>query len=217
MRRAMLFLIAFCVAVPAFADRPILLVTPDGVWKADVVNGVPGEWKSIEIDVIVRGFTPGQPTPPDKPDVPDVPVPSDPIVTKISELAKSTLKDQAEATAVSALIDALSKMGLSGEKLKQAIETAAPIADVSMQSKGRITKFFTAAIAVTVDASKLKSGITAAWDVSQASLDTIRESAEQQMNDPDAPLTAEALDFLVIIKLIQDIVQLLINLGIIKT
>lgn len=213
MRRSILFLLAFClITTPVLAGRPILLVTPQGVYQAEVVNGVPGPWKPMEMDVIVQGFNPGAPVPPGE-DPPTTP-PADPIVAKISELAKSGLQDKDEATAVSAMVDSLSKLGLSGSRLKEALEMAAPIADTSMQAGGRINRFVKAALAVTVDAAKLKAGIAAAWNVSQATLNMIHETAQAKPQVGD-DLPAEALDFMTIIQLIQTIIQLLQNLGLI--
>jgi hypothetical protein len=203
---ALLICLMCCTAV---ADRPILLVTPQGVYQAEVVNGVPGQWKPMAIDVIVQGFI-NTPSPPDTPNTP----PTDPQILKIAELAKTGLKDKAEATAVAALVDSLDKLGLSDTKLKEALEMAAPIADSSMQSAGRITKFVKSAVVVTTDASKLKAGIVSAWGVEQSTLDAVHSAAQRPTGEA-LPAEAEALDIVAIIALIQMIIQLLQNLGII--
>lgn len=202
--------LAFCLlAAPALADRPILLVTPQGVYQAEVTNGVPGAWKPMAIDVIVQGFG-NSPAPPDVP----VPDPNDSVTTQIAALAKTTLKDKSEATAVAALVDSLSKLGLSGTKLKEALEMAAPIADSSMQSDGRITKFVKAAVLISLDPVRLKSGISSAWDIAQSTLDVVHAAAQRPEGEA-LPAAAEALDIAAIIALIQMIIQLLQNLGII--
>lgn len=126
--------------MPCFAERPVLLITPSGVYQSVVKDGIPGPWVAQEIDVIVQGFG-GPGTPPPKP--PDIPVPpaDDPAVISVAAISKTGLKDKAEATAVAAIVDSLSKLGLTGSGFKEALEMAAPIADTSLKAGGRITKW----------------------------------------------------------------------------
>lgn len=192
-------------------NRPILLVTPQGVFQAEVVNGIPGPWVPRDLDVIVQGFTPGDPTP--TPPGPS-PNPADPLVIRVAEISKAPLlKDKNEATALSAMVNSLAKMGLSGDNLKQALEMAAPIADTSLQAGGRIKAWVKSAVAITVDPEKLKAGLAIVWGVSAASIEGIHQAAT---GEAGAAVPEEALDFLVVIQIIKMIIELLRNLGIIN-
>lgn len=207
-----IFAVAMCCSI-SFADGPVLLVTPQGVYRSEVVNGVPGEWVPQQIDVIVQGFS-GSPVPPNgQPPVTPAPAPSDPIVDQIKTVSLA-LKDQREATAVAALVNSLSKMGLTGANFKQAIEMAAPIADTSMQTGGRIAKWAKAATVITTDPVKLIAGLNAAYTVSPATLDTIHQAAQAE---PGAAVSGEALDWAQIIQVIQMVLELLKGLGIIPS
>lgn len=214
MRRGMLqvFVCLFVLCGVVLADRPILLVTPNGVYQTDVVNGVPGAWKPAAFDVIVQGFGNGGGTTPIPPgnggnDTPD---PTDPTVSTIANLAKALLKDKTEATAVAAVLDSLVKNGLSGTDLKESIELSAPIVDSSLKAEGRVTKFFTEALKITDDGAKLISGVRAAWGVEAETIATIRTAAAS-----DGPPTGRAIDFAAIIAIIQTIISILQRLGVI--
>jgi len=189
-------------------DRPILLITPKGVWQSTVTNGVPGPFVAMPYDVIVQGSGIVNPVPTPIPD----PVPNDPIVAQIKAISTAELKDQKEATAVAAICDSLSKMGLSGPNFKQALEMSAPIADTSLQAGGRINRWTKAALAVTSDPAKLIAGLTAAFSVSPESLSTIHAAA---LAEPGAAVSSEALDFVAIIEIIKMIIALLRSLNII--
>jgi hypothetical protein len=213
MKKFLVYLCVLAFASVAIAGRPILLVTPSGVFKAEVVNGVPGPWVAQEIDVIIQDLKPGgEPGP--GPDPGPVPPPvSDPVVAQIAAISKANLKDVKEATAVASIIDTLSKFGLVGSKFKEALELAGPIADTSMKAEGRINQWIKQALAVTTDAAKLKAGVSSAFAVSAETLDTIHAAAKA---GPTAELTAEALDWAQIIQIITMIIELLRNLGIIS-
>lgn len=191
------------------ADRPILLITPQGVWQSTVTNGVPGPFVAMPYDVIVQGAGSGTPIPPGTGPVPE---PTDPIVAQIKSISASELKDQKEATAVAAIVNSLSKMGLSGANFRQALEMSAPIADTSLQAGGRITKWAKAAISVTSDPAKLVAGLNAAFGVSSAALEAIHSSA---VDETGAAVSEPALDFLAIIEIIKMIIALLKSLGIV--
>lgn len=207
MKYVLMFLVMFSTACLQAEDRSILLVTAKGVWQSDVVNGVPGSFRPVAYDVIVQGLTPGT-TPPGAPDPPS----SDPQVMQVSTVSKANLKDKAEATAVAAIVNSLSKMGLKGDAFKQALEMSVPIADSSLQADGRITKWAKEALVISSDPAKLIAGLTQAFDISAASLDTIHGAV---VAGPGASLPAEAVDWSQIITIIQMIIQLLQNLGII--
>lgn len=197
------------LSAPCLADRPVLLITPGGVYQSEVVNGIPGPWIAQEIDVIVQGFGGGTDTPVP---VPPVVTPNDPQVASIAAISKTGLKDKAEATAVAAIISSMSKMGLTGANFTQALVMAAPIADTSLKAEGRITKWVKDATAVSNDPVKLKAGVQLAWDVSAASLDTIHSAATATTG---AAISEEALNFAQIIQIITMILELLKNIGII--
>lgn len=202
-------MVLVCSAVQAAADGPILLVTPQGVFQSDVVGNRPGPWKPVSIDVIVQGFTPGGGPPITIPPGGDN---SDPVVQQVSTLSKSILKDKSEATAVASIVDALGKAGLTGEAFKEAIELSAPLADSSLQTDGRVTKWVKEATKISTDPAKLSAGVRAAFGIDAATTDMVIEQA----NRPEgAALPEEALDLALIIQLISMIIDLLTKIGII--
>ena len=194
------------MASACLAERPILLVTPAGVFQSVVdSSGKPGPWVPIAADVIVQGFTTGTPTPP----VPIPPV-DDAVVKQVAAISKAVLRDKEEATAVAAIVDSIGKMNLSPTAFKEAIEMSAPIADASLSANGRITEWAKQAVAVTTDAAKLKAGVLSAFGIQQSTLDSIHDSAV----NPESTVTGEAVNWAQIIAIIQMILTLLKNLGI---
>lgn len=215
MKKFIAFLCVFAVAAVAVAGRPILLVTPSGVFRAEVVNGVPGPWVAQEIDVIIQDLAPGAPVPPGP--IPPGPIPpgppiTDPVVAQIHAISKATLKDVKEATAVASIIETLTKFGLTGAKFKEALELAGPIADTSIKAEGRINSWVKQSLLVTTDAAKLKAGVTSAFGVTAESLTMIQDAASA---GPAAAVPEAALDWMQIIEIIRMIIELLRNLGII--
>ena len=195
----------FLVASACYAGRPVILITPKGVYQSEVTNGVPGPWVAIAADVIVQDLA-GGPLPP-----PVVTPPADdPVVKRIATISKAVLKDKDEATAVASIVDSIGKLGLSDESFKQALEMSAPIADASLGANGRITEWSKQALAVTSDAAKLKSGVSSAFDIQQATLDSIHTAAV----NPAAVATGEAINWAQLIQILIMILELLKNLGI---
>jgi hypothetical protein len=193
----------------ATADRPILLVTPEGIYQAEVTKGIPGPWKVHEIDVIVRGF---KNIPDSPPNVPDPPAsPEDPTVRTVQDISKRVLKDKQEAMALVAILDSFVKAGVSGTDFKEALELAIPIADTSLKAQGRMTKWLKEVMLMTVDSAKIKAGLTTAFAIDAGSLQRIAAASE-----PGAVVTEEALDIVAIIQLVQLVLELLRNLGIAK-
>jgi len=190
------------------ADRPILLVTPQGIYQADVTNGIPQNWRPIEMDVIVRGFETPDPGP-----TPPVPPVNDVTVQQVSAISKAILKDKDEATAAAAIVNSLSEMGLTGAKFKKGLETAMQVADGSLNADGRLISWADKVLAVTTDAAKIEAGTKAAFGISAATIDAIISTA---MN-PSQPVldTSPAFDFAMIIAIIKAIMVLLEQLGII--
>jgi len=191
-------------------------VTPGGVYQSIVSDaGVPGPWNKIDADVIVSGFgnIPDTPNPP-------IPVPpvDDPIVNQISEISKSVLKNKDEATAVAAIVNSVGKLNLSPSDFKEALELAAPIADVSLDTKGRIGEWVKQATSVTIDPKKLVAGVSSAFDVSASTLSSIHAAAiDPEVNpavDPKSVPEGEAVNWALLIAIIQTILELLKNLGI---
>ena len=211
MKRFLIACLSFVFTVGAVAeDRSILLVTSKGVWQSNVVDGVPGAFVAMPYDVIIQGAG-GGPIPPV--DTPTPPAPNDPVVQQIAAISKAELKDKAEATAVAAIVNSLSKMGLTGANFRQALEMSIPIADTSLQSGGRLNKWVKAAVVVTADPAKLIAGLTAAFGVETSALAAIHGAS---IADPGAAVSDEALDWQQIIMIIQMIIELLKNLGILK-
>lgn len=211
MKTFLKFLVPLLLVATAAADsRPILLVTPKGVYQAEVVDGVPGPWKATDIDVIVQGFSVG--SPPSGPIPPDStpPNPLDPTVTAVATLSKTLLKDKSEATAVAALIEALQKANVTALNFKESLEMGITIADSSLKAEGRLIKWRTEVLKLTEDPAKLKAGLQEAFAITTISLDKITAAAF----DADYAPTEEAADLTQIIQLIQMILDLLKNLGI---
>ena len=192
----------FLMASVCLAGRPVLLITPKGVYQSEVTNGVPGPWVPLEADIIVQGFT-NDPTPPDPPS-------DDPVVKQVATISKSVLKDKEEATAVASIVNSIAKLGLSPDSFKQALEMSAPIADASLGANGRVTDWSKQVLAITSDAAKLKAGLTSAFDIQQATLESIHTAAA----NPEQVATGEAINWTQIIAIIQMILELLKNLGI---
>lgn len=216
-KKYMSFIVSMLLVSFAVADtRPILLVTPKGVYQAEVVDGVPGPWKSTDLDVIIQGFTVGggpNTTPPDNgPPVVTPPNPVDPTVTEVARLSKSILKDTMEATAVAALIDALQKTNVEDGTFTEALEMAMPIADASLKSEGRLVKWREAVIKVTSSAAVMKAGLQQSFGIGSNQLTEISNAAFAE----GTPVPEQAMDMIEIIKLIQLILDLLRNLGILK-
>lgn len=198
----------------AFAGtRPILLVTPKGVYQAEVVDGVPGPWRATDLDVIVQGFSVGGPPSGDPiPPSGDPPVNPDPVVAQIAAFSKATLKDKSEGIAIAALIEALQKANVAPANFKESFDMAITIADASMKSEGRLIAWKTGALKISEDPTKLKTGLQAAFGVSSVSLNQVADAA---FLTEGAALPEEAKDFTQIIQMIQMILDLLRNLGII--
>jgi len=209
---AMLALCGTCLA----ADRPMILVTPAGVYQSIVTDGVPGPWRSMDADVIVQGFGGGGGTNP-VPPVGDPAPPTDSVTQQIAALSKSlgggdAGKGKLEATAIAAIIDSLKDAGLSGTALIDALNLSAPLADASLKSDGRIVAWFKAATKVTADPEKLTNGVRSAWNVAAATVETVRTAAAQPAG---TELTGEAVDFSQIIAILTMVLELLKKLGII--
>lgn len=200
-----------CVAVAdrCLADKPILLVTPKGVFVAEVADGLPGPWKPAPYDVIIQGFGCG-PTPLPGPQ-PDPAPPTDSETQQVAAVSRK-LASKNEGIAVAAIVDSLSRAGLKGAALVDALSLSAPLADTSLKSDGRIIAWVKAATAITSDGSKLLAGVRSAWSIDAGTLQTIRSEAQRPAGDA---VSDEALDFAAIIQIITMILELLTKLGII--
>ena len=134
MRRLILFCLVAVCSMPAFADKPILLATPKGIFQCEVIDGIPQPWKPVDMDVIVRGFGVDIPKDPGTP----LPPVNDSIVQQVKQISSTALKDKSEATAAASIVDSLMGMKLTGATFKQALEMSLPIADSSLGSGGRL-------------------------------------------------------------------------------
>jgi hypothetical protein len=200
---------AMLIATIAVAEtKPILLVTPKGVFETQVVDGVPGVWKPSNADVIVQGFTNGVP-PVVKPPVDDTP--SDPVVSEVASISKSSLKDKTDAIALASLIDALQKSNLSQKDFNEAFEMSIPIVDSSLNAGGRLVLWRAKVAKVTTDPAKLKAGLQSAFNISAATLGQVSEYAF----DKNAEIPESAIELSKIIQIIQMIMDLLKTLGLI--
>jgi len=197
MKRFCCFIVVLLLPVVALADRPIILVTPAGVYQSISRDGVPGAWQPLAADVVVQGFGGDDPKPPEPPN-------NDPIVQQVADISKS-LKDRDEATAVSALVDALYRNGLRGSDFADALKMAGRITDTSLNAAGRIETWVTKALAISDDATKLKAGLVKAGNLNAGTLAAI----QQALASPGQPLNAEAANFAEIIAIIRMVIELL--------
>lgn len=209
--RSVLWVVLMLVCSVAVAERPILLVTPNGVFQSVVTDGVPGPWTPAAVDVIVQGFGStgggGGQAP-----VPPVVV-EDPVVKRVQEISKAVLRDADDATAAASLVETLSKLELQDADFKEALTLAVPVADTTLQSGGRLVKWSEQVLAVTADPVKIKAGVLAAFPVKQETLDTIRSAA---MSPAGTEIPEGAIDWQQLIQVIQMIITLLKNLQIIR-
>ena len=183
-----------------------MLVTPQGVWKANIVGGVPGAWLPKRIDVIVHGFGNGTPLPPGVP--PDAP-PSDPIVLQVAAVSKS-LKNQQEATSVAVLINALVKAGIQQKDFAEALDLSAKITDSALKADGRVIAWAKSATTITSDPMKLLVGLMLAWDIKSSTIDEINAAAQLPAG---AVVTGEAINFMKLIETIKFLIELFKSLG----
>lgn len=210
MRRALLVLLMAIVPAVAVAARPIIIITPKGAYQIDVVDGVPSAPHAVtlEVDIIVHGFGDGTvPVPP----VVDPPA-TDPIVQQIATISKATLRDKDEATAVAALINTLAKFNLSGTGLKNALDLSAGVLDSTLDGGGRVISWVSKVTAVTLDPAKLRAGLVSAFGLDPSTLETIHQAS---IGEAGAALTGEAVNWEKVIKVIQAVITLLRQFGLI--
>lgn len=206
-------LMAGCCSVSRATDQPILLVTPKGAWQITVTDGVPGAVTPANFTVIVQGFGNGGGTTPNPP----TPDNSDPVVTQVASLsAAPALLNKAEGTAAAALVNSLSKMGLAGKDLKDALLQAAPIIDLQLKSGKRLSDWAKAVTTVTIDPGRIIAGLTKAWDIDPTVLSAIHSAALREELTAEQKAASESFDITAIFTIIQMIIQLLQSLGIIK-
>jgi hypothetical protein len=123
-----------------------------------------------------------------------------------------TLLTKDSALALSAVIDALIKLKLDDTAFYEALTMAVPIAETSLELDGVLSKWVKATSGISKSPSVLRAGLQSAFDIQSATLDTIHEAA---VREAGAALPEEAVDFAKIIEIVQLIIQLLKNLGII--
>lgn len=193
--------------LPAW-DRPLILVTPKGVWQSTPVDGIPGPWVPVDADVIIQGFNG------DAPDPPLPPPPSDSDVDQVTDLAKQYLKTAQEATAVSALVTAVADASTPAQ-FPAALKRGAITVDDFLDSDGRLRQFVDAALLVTEDPAKLTAGVNAAFSL--AEMDGFNRAVEagdaSLIPESMSANPREALDFVAILELITMVIELLQKLG----
>ena len=206
-----LFLMSGCCMVSSATEKPILIVTPQGVWQINFVDGKPQSPIAADVTVIVQGFG-NDPAP--KPPEPPV---TDQTVDRVASASVSPyLGSKAEAVACAALIDSLGQAGLSGEQLKAAMKVAVPIVDTHMGSGGRVVSWSGKVLEITTDPAKIKQGLTKAWSLSEAAY-TAMDAAVSGRDMAAAESEAVAgIDIAKIMQLIMTIVTILQQLGLMK-
>lgn len=211
--RVFLALVMLVVTPLAVADDPIVFVTTAGVFRCDVQDGVPGTWSKVSgpADVIVRGVRDGgggggtgNPTP-----NPPLPPTDSPLVQRVAETSKATLKDSLEATAVAATINALVKAGVSDTDFMSTLKTSLNLVDAKIGASGRLDKWYTAVSTITSDSKVLIAGVQKAFDLEAATLAAISKSIS------GGEVVAEAVSFATLIETILRILQMLRDLGLI--
>jgi len=201
-----------CCGSQCLAQKSIFYMSPAaGMHRCDIQpDGKPGPWVLLAADAILitdGGKVGGAPVPPGIPPVPD---PADPIVKQIETISRNVLKNKEEATAVAAIVNSIAKLNLSPSDFKESLEMAAPIADASLNTQGRIGEWVHQATLVTVNPQKLIAGVSSAWGISASTLESIHAAAV----DPESVATGEAINWSQLIQIIMMILELLKNLGI---
>lgn len=210
MYRFSVFLAAFCCCVCSVfgADRPTLLITPQGVWQVDYVNDVPQAPRPVDFDVVVRGFKVG-----DVPNIPDVPpVQDSPAVQAVASISKTVLKDASEATAVYAVVEALKGSGLTGKEFGERLTDFAGLIDAQISAGGRVTKWVDQVVAAvktadgSVNAQDVLDGLKRAFPLNKAVTDMVVSEAAAP---PGTEISEQAVDFVKLIELIRLILDLI--------
>jgi hypothetical protein len=209
----------FCAQ--ASADRPLILVTPAGVWQSTPTDGVPGPWVALNADVIVQGFGSGDDTgdggggdtgggDTDSPD---------PVVAAVATVAKQHLQTAQEAVAAASMISSVAGR-TTPDKFADALQRAADIADGFLRAGGRVEQFCAAALRITSDPVLLKRGIESAFGLSSADLQRVTAAvASGRASDLPAAVKGDAVsavDFEQILQLIEFILDLLERLGLLS-
>ena len=199
-----LMLAVVCSSVAAVDNRPIVLTTVKGIFQCDVIDGQPGPWKPATIDLIVQGVPGGTiPNPPADP----VPPTEDPVIKAVAAISIAPqINDVNEAMAIAAMVNSVGKIGLNDADFREAITTAARLADNMLKAEGRIKTWAEKALAITSDHTKLRAALVSAWRLDSPALETIHDAALQPAT---AQLNAEALNWAQIIEIIRLVLQLI--------
>lgn len=207
--RPLLSLLALLIASVAVADNPILLITPKGVYIAEVENGVPGEFKPFAGDVILRGF--GSPPTP-KPDDPGSPVPDSPEVLRIATISKTILKDADEATKVYSVVDAIRGATSSNKEFSDRLSDLAGLIDAQMKAEGRVTRWIDQIISIVPEGGlkppDVLSGLKKAFSINLVTAAVIAAEASQPVG---SQIHEKAVDFIKLIELIRLIIEIISN------
>lgn len=210
MRYVLMMAVVF-MSVPVQArDQPLLIVTPQGAWKIDMVGGVPQPPVQFQdYAIIVQGFGEGDGGGGDPP-----PPVGDPVVKQIAALSVApALQSKAEATAAAAFVNSLSKAGLSGAKLTEAMLMTAGMIDAQLKSGNRIQDWSIAVTKVSSDPAKLIAGLVASWQVDINVLGAIQAGVTGEQLTAAQMDAQEAFDIAAILQIIMMIIEFLRTIG----
>jgi len=213
MLRALTVLVLLLATIAEAGERRMILVTPKGVWEAVVVDGVPGQLKAIDADVVVQGFgnDGNVPTPPnDDEDDNDGEEDLTAAEKKAKELAATTLNSKREALAAHAIIRTLVDEGLVGDDFFDAFDLAGDVADGSYRAEGRIKLYVKTATSLLrsgdVTREDLMTGLSSAYGIGSSTVAAVRGAVSGDSADTE---TIEALGLGELIALIKAIIELL--------
>lgn len=207
--KVFLFFLTCLMSVSAVAqDRSILLVTPKGVWKADVTNGVPGPFSPAPFDVIVQGFGGGGGTTP-IPD-PKPPTPDSPEVSRIAEISKTVLKDSSEATAVYTVVESIRNTAENDKEFTKILDDFAGLIDAQINAEGRFTTWVDKIVADAPDNGVKPYDVLAGLKKAFALDKSVTEMIVAESQQPKGTQVSEkAIDFVKLIEFIRMLIEII--------
>lgn len=221
MRWLMGLLIVLSGVVPAAGDT-ILIVNKHGAWSIDTATDPPRLTRLTFDRILIDG----QSDDGDDNDTGDVDAD---LVSELAELSRDTLKSDSEAHALLALLGTLIDLVDEGElkpaDLKRAIDASLPVLAIELKSGNRLTQWFqqvSRLVEFDVEGvNTLRHGVAAAFDLDLSAFGKTVDMAtwlvsQGRSREAAAAVTGEsAIDLVMILKLIQAILELLTQLGII--
>ncbi len=235
MRNVLCCILTIGILVPQTVSADVMLViNTSGAFRVDT-SANPPTVTPIPADRIVIDSSVGVPGPPPKdPDDPNPQPPSDALTQKIVDASKLHLKSEKEARSLIAtlkLLDDLAEKGrLKDEQINSAISASLPVIAAQLGSGSRLKDWYAAvkdAAGGTVSRELLTksiAGLSFAWKVDAARMELQMKAAGEKVADGATVSnaaeavtenTAEALDLATILMIIQAIIELLTQIGII--